>query len=127
MTTYIRTLVDRLAEVGVGAPVELMLSRGGLAHARRAADQPVTLFLSGPAAGVLGASVEARLQGFPDAITLDMGGTSADVALVHAGTPTIRSDGVIDGYPVRTPMLDMTTVGAGGGLIAWIANACAPR
>jgi N-methylhydantoinase A/oxoprolinase/acetone carboxylase beta subunit len=97
-----------------------MLSRGGLAHARRAADKPVTLFLSGPAAGVLGASVEARLQGYPDAITLDMGGTSADVALVHDGRPTIRSEGSIDGYPVRTPMLDMTTVGAGGGSIAWI-------
>jgi N-methylhydantoinase A/oxoprolinase/acetone carboxylase beta subunit len=120
MTTYIQTLVDRLAEVGVRAPVELMLSRGGLAHAQRAAAQPVTLFLSGPAAGVLGASVEARLQGFPDAITLDMGGTSADVALVHAGTPSIRAEGNIDGYPVRTPMLDMTTVGAGGGSIAWL-------
>ncbi len=120
MTTYIKILVDRLAEEGVRSPIELMLSRGGLAHARRAANQPVTLFLSGPAAGVLGASVEARLQGFPDAITLDMGGTSADVALVHDGTPTIRSEGSIDGYPVRTPMLDMTTVGAGGGSIAWI-------
>jgi N-methylhydantoinase A/oxoprolinase/acetone carboxylase beta subunit len=125
MTSYIQTLVDRLAEIGVRAPVELMLSRGGLAHARRAATQPVTLFLSGPAAGVLGASVEARLQGCPDAITLDMGGTSADVALVNDGTPTIRSEGSIDGYPVRTPMLDMTTVGAGGGSIAWLDAASA--
>jgi N-methylhydantoinase A/oxoprolinase/acetone carboxylase beta subunit len=119
MTSYVRTLVRRLVEVGVRAPVELMLSRGGLAPAERAAQRPVTLFLSGPAAGVLGASVEARLQGFPDVITLDMGGTSADVALVDGGIPPIRSEGSIDGYPVRTPMLDMTTVGAGGGSIAW--------
>jgi N-methylhydantoinase A/oxoprolinase/acetone carboxylase beta subunit len=120
MTTYIQTLVKRLAEAGVHAPVELMLSRGGLAEAKRAANRPVTLFLSGPAAGVLGASHEARLQGYPDAITLDMGGTSADVALVNGGVSTLRSEGNIDGYPVRTPMLDMTTVGAGGGSIAWI-------
>ena len=120
MTTYIQSLVDRLHAAGVAAPVELMLSRGGLAEAARAANQPVTLFLSGPAAGVLGASHEARLQGYPDAITLDMGGTSADVALVNDGIPTLRSEGDIDGYPVRTPMLDMTTVGAGGGSIAWI-------
>src|SRR5207248_1429406 len=72
---------------------------------------------------VLGASVEARLSDYPDVITLDMGGTSADVALVNGGTPTIRSDGSIDGYPVRTPMLDMTTVGAGGGSIAWLDGA----
>jgi N-methylhydantoinase A/oxoprolinase/acetone carboxylase beta subunit len=119
MTTYIEHLARRLADAGVRAPVELMLSRGGLAPADRAANQPVTLFLSGPAAGVLGASLEASFQGFPNAITLDMGGTSADVALVSGGTPTIRSEGIIDGYPVRTPMLDMTTVGAGGGSIAW--------
>ena len=120
MTTYIRNLVDRLAKAGVRAPVELMLSRGGLAEAKRAGNQPVTLFLSGPAAGVLGASGEATLQGFPEAITLDMGGTSADVALINGGKPTLRSEGDIDGYPVRTPMLDLTTVGAGGGSIAWI-------
>jgi N-methylhydantoinase A/oxoprolinase/acetone carboxylase beta subunit len=119
ITAYLATLVQRLTAIGVRATVELMLSRGGLAPAERAARQPVTLFLSGPAAGVLGASVEARESSFPDAITLDMGGTSADVALVNGGTPTIRSEGSIDGYPVRTPMLDMTTVGAGGGSIAW--------
>ena len=120
MTAYLAVLVDRLAALGIHAPVELMLSRGGLARAERAAGRPVTLFLSGPAAGVLGAAVEATASSIPDVITLDMGGTSADVALVAGGRPTVRAEGDIDGYPVRTPMLDMTTVGAGGGSIAWL-------
>jgi N-methylhydantoinase A/oxoprolinase/acetone carboxylase beta subunit len=120
MTSYIETLVRRLGEIGIRAPVDLMLSRGGLAHTARAASRPVALFLSGPAGGVLGASVEAALNGIRDVITLDMGGTSADVALVNDATPALRPEGTIDGYPVRTPMLDMTTVGAGGGSIAWV-------
>jgi N-methylhydantoinase A/oxoprolinase/acetone carboxylase beta subunit len=120
VSDYVRKLVERLAALGLRGTTELMLSRGGLAGAARSADQPVTLFLSGPAAGVLGAALDGKLQGFADTITLDMGGTSADVALVNQGAAALRSDGVIDGYPVRTPMLDMTTVGAGGGSIAWL-------
>jgi len=81
------------------------------------------LFLSGPAAGVVGGIEAGRAAGSGDLITVDIGGTSCDIALVRGGTPLIRSEGVIDGYTVRVPMVDVTAIGAGGGSIAWLDGA----
>src|SRR6185312_7474350 len=74
--------------------------------------------LSGPAAGVVGAAFVAEASGFTQAITLDIGGTSTDVALIQ-GTITETTDGKIGGYPIKLPIIDIHTVGAGGGSIAW--------
>src|SRR3989442_1004637 len=97
-----------------------MRSRGGIVSAALAARQPVTLFLSGPAGGVIGAGFAAERSGVRDFVSLDMGGTSNDVALVREGKPLLASEGSIGPYPVRTPMVDVNTIGAGGGGIAWI-------
>src|SRR3989442_14256528 len=97
-----------------------MRSRGGIVSAALAARQPVTLFLSGPAGGVIGAGFAAERSGVRDFVSLDMGGTSNDVALVREGKPLLASEGSIGPYPVRTPMVDVNTIGAGGGSIAWI-------
>jgi N-methylhydantoinase A/oxoprolinase/acetone carboxylase beta subunit len=117
---YLAGLADTLRALGVPAPPLIMRSRGGIVSAALAAQQPVTLFLSGPAGGVIGASFAAERAGVRDFVSLDMGGTSNDVALVRAGKPLLVSEGTIGLYPVRTPMVDVNTIGAGGGSIAWI-------
>jgi N-methylhydantoinase A/oxoprolinase/acetone carboxylase beta subunit len=117
---YLAGLADRLRELGIAAPPLIMRSRGGIVSAALAAEQPVTLFLSGPAGGVIGAKFAAERSGVVDFVSLDMGGTSNDVAMVRGGQPLIASEGAIGPYPVRTPMVDVSTIGAGGGSIAWI-------
>ena len=97
-----------------------MRSRGGIVSAALAAQQPVTLFLSGPAGGVMGAAFAAERSAVRDFVSLDMGGTSNDVAVVRHGTPLLAAEGTIGTYPVRTPMVDVNTIGAGGGSIAWV-------
>ena len=84
------------------------------------------LFLSGPAAGVIGAEMAAEAAGVRDLITVDVGGTSCDIALIEDGTPALRSEGLIDGYPVRVGMVDVNSIGAGGGSIAWLDAARRP-
>jgi N-methylhydantoinase A len=80
----------------------------------------ITALYSGPAAGVVGATRQAARSGFRDLITFDMGGTSTDVCLVQDGRPSLASESEIDGLPIRTPVLDIVSVGAGGGSIAWV-------
>jgi N-methylhydantoinase A len=117
---YIRQLEGALAGMGVGAGLHVMQSRGGVTSARLATDRPVTMVLSGPAAGVLGGAFAAERSGIGQVITLDMGGTSCDVALVQDGRPLFSSEGRIDLYPLRLPMIDVSTLGAGGGSLAWL-------
>ena len=117
---YLAGLVDTLRGLGVGAPPLIMRSRGGIVSAALAARQPVTLFLSGPAGGVIGARFAAERSGVRDFVSLDMGGTSNDVGVVRDGAPLLVGEGAIGPYPVRTPMVDVNTIGAGGGSIAWI-------
>ena len=117
---YLEAMGQDLEAAGVPAPLQIMQSRGGLARAESAAERPVRLFLSGPAAGVIGGSAAGRAAGAHDLITVDIGGTSSDIALVSQGRPVIRSEGLIDGYTVRVPMVDVNAIGAGGGSIAWI-------
>ena len=117
---YLAGLADTLHGLGVGAPPLIMRSRGGIVSAALAARQPVTLFLSGPAGGVIGARFAAERSGVRDFVSLDMGGTSNDVGVVRDGAPLLVGEGSIGPYPVRTPMVDVNTIGAGGGSIAWI-------
>ena len=117
---YLAGLADTLRGLGVGAPPLIMRSRGGIVSAALAARQPVTLFLSGPAGGVIGARFAAERSGVRDFVSLDMGGTSNDVGVVRDGAPLLVGEGAIGPYPVRTPMVDVNTIGAGGGSIAWI-------
>ena len=117
---YLAGLADTLRALGVPGLPLIMRSRGGIVSAALAAQQPVTLFLSGPAGGVIGAAFAAERSGVRDFVSLDMGGTSNDVAVVRDGTPLLASEGAIGPYPVRTPMVDVNTIGAGGGSIAWI-------
>ena len=117
---YLAGLADTLGGLGVRCVPLIMRSRGGIVSAALAAQQPVTLFLSGPAGGVIGAGFAAERSGVRDFVSLDMGGTSNDVAVVREGRPLLASEGAIGPYPVRTPMVDVNTIGAGGGSIAWI-------
>ena len=92
-----------------------MLSADEVVH------QPITTVLSGPAAGALGAGLIASRAGFDKVLTCDGGGTSTDVSVVLAGEPTLTTEGTVGAYPSKIPMIDVVTVGAGGGSIAWIS------
>ena len=120
VAAYLANLETGLAQIGVKAPLQVMQSRGGLASSPIARQRPVRLFLSGPAAGVVGGLEVGLAAGFTDQITVDIGGTSCDIALISGGNPLIRPEGVIDGYTVRVPMVDVTAIGSGGGSIAWL-------
>jgi N-methylhydantoinase A/oxoprolinase/acetone carboxylase beta subunit len=124
---YIARMGVDLAAAGVAAPLQIMQSRGGISAAANAALRPVRLFLSGPAAGVVGGLTVGKTAGADNLITVDIGGTSCDIALVTGGEPLVRAEGVIDGYTVRVPMVDVTAIGAGGGSIAVIDEAGALR
>ncbi len=120
MQSYLQQLDVRLRQNGAKAKasrVFVMQSSGGITSLETAARQPVRTVLSGPAGGVVGAAAMARLSGFERVITFDMGGTSTDVALVD-GEPRANSEAEIAGLPIRVPMLDIHTVGAGGGSLA---------
>ena len=120
---YLTALGTRLGDAGVPAPLQVMQSRGGLASAELARNRPVRLFLSGPAAGVIGGQATGTAIGYEDLITLDVGGTSSDIALISGAKPLLRAEGVIAGFPVRVPMVDVNAIGAGGGSIAWLDEA----
>lgn len=120
---YLGAMEQNLERQGVSAPLQIMQSRGGVASSRVARRSPVRLFLSGPAAGVIGGRAAGEAAGAHDVITIDIGGTSADIALVHRGKPLIAAEGMLDGYAVRVPMVDVNAIGAGGGSIAWLDGA----
>ncbi len=121
VTTYIDSLSQRLDGVGVDARLFVMKSSGGIIRAADIAPQPIAAVLSGPAAGIVTASYYGKAAGHPDLITIDIGGTSTDICLIDQGVPNMLTEGRIDVYNIKTPMIDMHTVGAGGGSIAWLA------
>ncbi|HEX8303773.1 MAG TPA: hydantoinase/oxoprolinase family protein [Jatrophihabitans sp.] len=102
-------------------PFYVMKSNGGVLSAAEVVHQPITTVLSGPAAGALGAAMIARNAGFSRVLTCDGGGTSTDVSVVLDGEPTLTTEGAVGAYPSKIPMIDVVTVGAGGGSIAWIS------
>ena len=98
-----------------------MKSNGGVLSADEVVHQPITTVLSGPAAGALGAALIAKVAGFAEVLTCDGGGTSTDVSVVLDGEPTLTTEGTVGAYPSKIPMIDVVTVGAGGGSIAWLS------
>lgn len=122
MQGYIRRLADRLRELGIKATPHLTQSNGGVIGFDTAARLPVRTVLSGPSTGVVAAEAIGAMAGIPNLITFDMGGTSSDVALLQNGQARLASEAVVHGYPIKAPMLDIHTVGAGGGSIAYIDN-----
>jgi N-methylhydantoinase A len=118
METYLDRLSRRVADVGIEREPAVMQSHGGLTGAEAAGETPVNTVLSGPAAGVRGASYLASAAGYEDLVTMDMGGTSTDVSLVAGGEPARTTDWEIAGYPLGVPTVDIHTIGAGGGSLA---------
>ncbi|WP_020144807.1 hydantoinase/oxoprolinase family protein [Terracoccus sp. 273MFTsu3.1] len=124
VSRYVANIHHRLDEF-VGSteklPFYIMKSNGGVLSADEVVHQPITTVLSGPAAGALGAGLIAGRAGFDKVLTCDGGGTSTDVSVVLAGEPTLTTEGTVGAYPSKIPMIDVVTVGAGGGSIAWIS------
>lgn len=116
---YVAALEDRLKDVGYRGSLFVMASNGGMIDAERAAAFPVQTILSGPAGGVVGSVALARELGLDHLITCDMGGTSTDVCLVRNGQPVVARDNTVGHLPLKTSQLQINTVGAGGGSIAW--------
>ena len=117
---YISRFVARLDKEGFTGRFSVMQSNGGRLPAEAMQSNAVNALLSGPAAGVMGATRQAGLSGFTNLITLDMGGTSTDVCLVTNGKAQLTQEYSIDGLPIRVPLIDIHTIGAGGGSIIWI-------
>ncbi len=112
--SYVEDLTTRLSR-----PLWVMRSNGGLRLAESLLTRPVEALLSGPAGGVAGAKYLADSLGLPNVLTLDMGGTSTDISPIQQGEPTWTTEATIGGYPLALPVLDITTIGAGGGSEAW--------
>lgn len=131
LSAYLRPVIDRyvslfeqqMREQGFAGQVQVMQSSGGTIPVAAAREQAVRVVLSGPAAGVIGAAHMAEQSGYRDLVTLDMGGTSADVCLVRDGKPSLSFESSVDGLPIRSPTFDIEVVGAGGGSLAWVDRA----
>ena len=119
MARYVAGIRRRLDEVAPALPFHVMKSNGGVISADQVVAQPIATVLSGPAAGALGAGRVATAAGVDLVLTLDGGGTSTDVAVLVGGEPTLTTEGSVGEYPSRIPMIDVVTVGAGGGSVAW--------
>jgi N-methylhydantoinase A len=126
LSDYLTRLRGRLSEAGVGEPL-VMQSSGGVAALADAATHAATCVLSGPAGGVVGAAYVAGLSGVRDLLTFDMGGTSTDVAPVLDGRALTTAESVVGGVPIMLPTVDVHSVSAGGGSIAWVDSGGALR
>ncbi len=120
MQRYLRGFEDKLHRIEFQPIVNIVRSDGGLMSLERASDSPVLTMLSGPAGGVSGAAFTASLAGHPDALGFDMGGTSTDVSLIEGGRPTISRQTSLGSYPIKVPSVEVHSVGAGGGSIAYV-------
>lgn len=127
MRRYVSKLAERIAGAGVTAPLLIMQSAGGMMTDVAAGSRSVQTLLSGPAGGVLAAQYLTELTADKSFITADLGGTSFDVAIVDGGRVSNITEGEIEGYAVKFPHIDITTIGAGGGSIAWIDSGGALR
>lgn len=122
VTRYVGRIEEKLRSEGVTAPLLLMQSNGGVAGAAKIRSAPALTALSGPAAGVVGARSAAAACGIDDILTVDIGGTSADICLIAAGKIGLTQQGQVGDWPLPLPMVDMVTIGAGGGSIARVAG-----
>lgn len=123
MDRYLEKFVSRLQAIGMTSAPRTIHSNGGLMSVDTVRAFPVRTCLSGPAAGVVGAAQVAGASGYPNIVTFDVGGTSTDVSLVLEGRPAFTTSRLVADYPVRTPMLDINVIGAGGGSIAGLDDA----
>ena len=127
MEDYLNGLKKDLAQIGVKGNFHIMQSNGGVMTLETAKSKSAYTVLSGPAAGVLGGLHIAHQSGFDNVITADMGGTSFDISLIDRGRFTTGKENEINGLPIKVPMIDIITIGAGGGSIAWIDEGNALR
>ena len=122
VSRYLAAIAQRLAGLRADAvPLHVMTSNGGVATAAEVIGRPIATVLSGPAAGAVGAAMIAHNAGITSVLTCDGGGTSTDVAVVVGGEPALTTEGSIGDYPSKIPMVDVVTVGAGGGSVAWVS------
>ena len=117
---YLDDLASSVQEKGIASTLHIMQSNGGVMTASSAASRSVHTVLSGPAAGVVGATMIAEQVGAENIISIDMGGTSFDVSLCYGGAMHLTTESELAGLPLKVPMIDIHTLGAGGGSIAWI-------
>lgn len=117
---YVERAEDRVRSLDEDLPFLIMQSNGGVLSPAQVSDRPIATLLSGPAAGALGASLLAGLAGFPNVLTVDAGGTSTDICVVDGGVPHVTTEGSVGRFPVKVPMIDIITIGTGGGSIAWV-------
>src|SRR5271167_869500 len=122
MERYLKRVHQELGPGLQDKPFLVMQSSGGVASPEQVVRKPITTALSGPAAGAIGSAVIADIAGFPNVITLDAGGTSTDLCLIESGAPHVTNGGAVGPFPVRIPMIDIRTIGTGGGSIAWISR-----
>ena len=124
LARYIERLRGELAERGFGAELLVMQGNGGTVSSSIAAESSVSTVMSGPASGVIAAAFTAAPAGLPNVVTYDMGGTSSDVALIHGGLPQVSTELELEyAMPIHVPMIDVHTIGAGGGSIAYVDEA----
>ncbi len=117
---YLNSVLSRLREADYDAPVAIMQSSGGVADPEMAAAKPIRTMMSGPAGGVIGAAFLCEQLGYSNVICTDVGGTTYDVALIEGGRILERSETAISGRPIVGSLIDVTSIGAGGGSIAWL-------
>lgn len=122
---YLRDLESRLKDAGINPRLRVMQSNGGVSTIDSCAERPIRILMSGPAGGVIGGAAEGRRAATPNVITVDIGGTSADISTIPDGAVKIMNprDTFVGGHPVLTPMIDLVTIGAGGGSIAYVDEA----
>ncbi|HBK81376.1 MAG TPA: hydantoinase [Nitrospinae bacterium] len=120
LTSYSAKLGEALGKRGLAAQLRLLQSNGGLGTVDALSDRCISTALSGPAGGVTAAAFLSVRHSLGDCISFDMGGTSSDICLIRDGKPEWTVDAVIGGFPIRIPMIDVHTVGAGGGSVIWV-------
>jgi N-methylhydantoinase A len=120
VASYLSGFDSGIRSLGIQRELYVMQSNGGLSTSQVASARPISTFFSGPAGGVIASNFIAGQLGIGDAIAVDMGGTSFEVAMIHGGKPQLTTEKEIGGYPVNTTSLDISTIGAGGGSIAWV-------
>jgi N-methylhydantoinase A len=117
---YLVDLEAGLRDHGVPAQLHVMQSNGGVTTAAKARREPIQMLFSGPVGGTIGGAALARATGRPNLLCVDMGGTSFDLSLIVDGSPTVSSETELEGLPVLMPLVDIHTIGAGGGSVAWL-------
>jgi len=120
VNAYIADIVTKLQDLGINSGLYIMQSNGGVITAEMAREMSARTVLSGPAGGVIAGAFISKVTNRKNVITIDMGGTSSDICLIDKGKPKFTTESEIGGYPIKLPMIDINTIGAGGGSIAWI-------